>query len=80
MPELPLLHVEAGVELRCDHVLDADQARVFGRGVVDQALTKVVGDVGAVVLSFDAAGGIGGVNVVGVEVGTDILEWGEVLT
>ena len=33
----------------------------------------------AVVVGFDAAFGIGGVDVEGIEVGTDLLEWCKVL-
>lgn len=53
------------------HVLDADEARGRGRGVVDEALAQVGADVGAVVVGFDEAGaaaaGVGGVDVQGVE-------------
>ena len=36
-------------------------------------------EVGAVVVGFYASAGIGGVDMEGVEVGTDLFDWGEVL-
>ena len=41
MPELALLGVEGFVEGRGDHILDADETGVGGRGVVDEALADV---------------------------------------
>ena len=41
VPELTLFCVESGVKLGGDHIFDADEAGVFGGGVVDEALADV---------------------------------------
>ncbi len=41
MPELALFGVEGFVEGSADHVFDANEAGVGGRGVVDEALADI---------------------------------------
>lgn len=79
VPELAFFGIEGGVELGGDHVFDADETSVGGGGVVDEALADVVRDVGAVMVCFDGAGGVGGVDVECVEVCADVVYGGEAL-
>jgi len=43
------------VQVRLDHVLDADQAGAGGRAIIQQALAHVLGQVAAVVVRLDDA-------------------------
>lgn len=79
VPALALFRLECGVQVGRDHVFDADEAGVGERRVVEDALAHVGGEVGAVVVCFDVAAGVGGVGVEGVEVGADVFEGCEVL-
>lgn len=74
VPQTALLLVQGLVQVRLDHVLDADQAGAWGGAVVEKALAHILGQVAAVVVSLDDAAWVGRVDVEGVEVGADILE------
>ena len=79
MPELALLGIEFLVQVWLDQVLDSDQSSVGLVAVVDNALPDIFVQVGAVVVRFDWLAWVGGVGVEGVEMGTELFWWVEVL-
>jgi hypothetical protein len=79
VPETALLLVQGLVQVRLDHVFDANQAGPRGGTIVEQTLAHILGQVAAVVVSLDDAVWVGRIDVEGVEVGADVLEGREVL-
>ena len=81
VPEFPLFSRERLVDVRFDHVLYAEDARVGRVRVVEDALSDVVVEVRAVVVGCDggAVVWVRGVGVEGVQVGADAVYGGKAL-
>lgn len=77
MPQPLLLLIQPLKQLSRDHILHANQPRILLMGVVNQALPDILGDVCAVVVGLNVAGGVGGIDVEGVEVRADVGDGGE---
>lgn len=79
VPKPTLRRFKGLIKIRGDHVLDANEASVGVWGVVEEALAYFIVEVGAVVVCFDFAAGVVGVDVECVEMGADALQGCEVL-